>query len=57
MRKKIKKIATSSVVGALLFVSSGTVRAQNSPLVAKTSQKNEVVDSGILQEEDFGFKH
>jgi hypothetical protein len=57
MRKKIKKIATGSIVGTLLFVSSGTVRAQNSPLVAKTSQGNEVVDSEVLQEENSNIEY
>ena len=51
MKKNIKKIATSGIVGTLLFVSSGTVRAENSPAIAKTSQKNEVYDSEILQDD------
>jgi len=52
MRKKIKKIATSGVVGALLLVSSGRVQAQNSPIPARPAQRNELTDSEIWQEGD-----
>ena len=51
MRKKIKKIATSGIVGTLLFVSSGRVQAQNTILPTKPSQRNETSNSGVLQED------
>lgn len=50
--RKIKKIATSGIVGTLLFVSSGVVRAQDTALPSRSNQRNEIPDLDISEIED-----
>ena len=53
--KKMKKIATGGLVGTLLFVSSGSVKAQNSPAPTNIAQTEKFQDPESLQQTNSDF--
>ena len=53
--KKMKKIATGGLVGTLLFVSSGSVKAQNSPAPTNIAQTEKMQETDTTQQTDLDF--